>query len=1050
MSLNIIRRPVKYLYSDNSSFTNNKYIYDGADDYAVYNNVDFNGGNLTVSITVNLSDKDNRFIYLWDNGTLAYNLALWFNGANLFVSDSSLSGIVSTGGINLDEDVNITLTINNGICNCYINGVITAESPISLNIPEFDPAANNVTIGSGFAQTMEGVWDQFIVYNRVLSSNEIQALYNNGNPVNTDYIRTTQGFVFLALNRELEEAYGDYNTLTINGNPDLVNYSSDNFFLSSDVLSTWNAIGGNLPVRYKFQSDLFPLNTADTTFTVSSVDNFFGLAKVTTSASSSYIVDNYVTLKNMSDDRYNGIYQIDQTISATEFVIKTAYVGGSTGEAIRYYNNYSAVVKVYGGLPDYHVLSGDRPMVEIGELKVSPDVNNEVDVDITGLVNSAIKNDNDLFTGYAPLDFNAFTAFYIEYAEQYQDNDGSGLRVFTDTFQRDDLSGCTEDQELFTNPDFSAGLTGWSQTGGGQIWSTIGSDVEANRPDPATDRSRTLSQDIVMNKGVTYTITVNVPNDNNTEIRIFATAFMVSKIITNELTKGTNTIEFTPDKDYTRLNLIGIYQETGAAFDGQLRIAEFSIKAGDCTTYLWGSNSVQQFKYFLGGNMGEHVCIPNNDAKFLTDFSEMVYFRGKKFTVSSIIDNDSFTESYLGDSVFFRLSSGGVSVDRKIKNMNDGVYMIGNTVVEDTFEEMVLELEAATGGFTKGTIEIYSVPDNYFLSANEGNHNTTVDQAGNPPSDWGITITPAVVDGDRLIGTSYGYVDANSGNFPFEGFGMAIFQFATGFSDNSGLNKICDFTDAVTLQGNTEYTVSFWFSDQPTTGHDARLDGVAEVQILPDNYTSYSTTSVKVPVDGDETWYKQTTTFTTDTSGTYTFSLYLDLKDGLAGGTGGAFGIDQIEVLGPFLPLTEQKPFCLDDNCANQEIYLTWLNSLGGREYWNFTAIKEYKTRNRSVEIQRDIFNNWDVDFIEGDTQGDVASIDSADSITVRSQLLTKEQADAIWKIKDSLRVQQVRDDDSLITVLVDKGSFTKYEDRDRLYVVEFEITYPNNQIQTQ
>ena len=39
MSLDIIGRPVKYLYEDQSSFTDFKYLFDGVDDSIQYENI---------------------------------------------------------------------------------------------------------------------------------------------------------------------------------------------------------------------------------------------------------------------------------------------------------------------------------------------------------------------------------------------------------------------------------------------------------------------------------------------------------------------------------------------------------------------------------------------------------------------------------------------------------------------------------------------------------------------------------------------------------------------------------------------------------------------------------------------------------------------------------------------------------------------------------------------------------------------------------------------------------------------------------------------------
>ena len=71
--------------------------------------------------------------------------------------------------------------------------------------------------------------------------------------------------------------------------------------------------------------------------------------------------------------------------------------------------------------------------------------------------------------------------------------------------------------------------------------------------------------------------------------------------------------------------------------------------------------------------------------------------------------------------------------------------------------------------------------------------------------------------------------------------------------------------------------------------------------------------------------------------------MFLFIPEELSAGTGGAIGIDNIELLGPYEQLTEKKPIRVDEKCSNQDIHLTWLNSLGGWEFFNFQSIKDYK-----------------------------------------------------------------------------------------------------------
>jgi hypothetical protein len=130
-------------------------------------------------------------------------------------------------------------------------------------------------------------------------------------------------------------------------------------------------------------------------------------------------------------------------------------------------------------------------------------------------------------------------------------------------------------------------------------------------------------------------------------------------------------------------------------------------------------------------------------------------------------------------------------------------------------------------------------------------------------------------------------------------------------------------------------------------------------------------------------------------------------------------------------------------------INLTWLNSVGGWEYWTFTARHSYGYDSSDIgRIEKDIFQNWDADFISGQSETEVLGKDVRSFITVRSQLLTKSQVDAIAKIRNSIKVQEVRSTGN-VTVLVDTGSFTYRTDKDKTITIEFRITYPREQIQT-
>lgn len=130
-------------------------------------------------------------------------------------------------------------------------------------------------------------------------------------------------------------------------------------------------------------------------------------------------------------------------------------------------------------------------------------------------------------------------------------------------------------------------------------------------------------------------------------------------------------------------------------------------------------------------------------------------------------------------------------------------------------------------------------------------------------------------------------------------------------------------------------------------------------------------------------------------------------------------------------------------------IQLTWMNTYGGWEYWTFTARHSYGfDSNETGRIERDIFQNWDTDFIAGQSETEVLGKDVRSFIVVRSQLLSKDQVDAIAKIRNSIKVQEVRSTGN-VTVLVDSGSFTYRTDKEKTITIEFKITYPREQIQS-
>lgn len=141
----------------------------------------------------------------------------------------------------------------------------------------------------------------------------------------------------------------------------------------------------------------------------------------------------------------------------------------------------------------------------------------------------------------------------------------------------------------------------------------------------------------------------------------------------------------------------------------------------------------------------------------------------------------------------------------------------------------------------------------------------------------------------------------------------------------------------------------------------------------------------------------------------------------------------------------------LDRRCLPNELPLTWVNSLGGWDHWVFTARKSYSFEMSNVQtIKRDIFQDWDTEFISGQSESEHISMRAAQTVIVRSQNLTAQQAEAIAQVKYSIKVQDMTDPDNPVTVLVDKGSITYTTDKAKTNFIEFAITYPSIIIQEQ
>jgi hypothetical protein len=143
------------------------------------------------------------------------------------------------------------------------------------------------------------------------------------------------------------------------------------------------------------------------------------------------------------------------------------------------------------------------------------------------------------------------------------------------------------------------------------------------------------------------------------------------------------------------------------------------------------------------------------------------------------------------------------------------------------------------------------------------------------------------------------------------------------------------------------------------------------------------------------------------------------------------------------VPLTETKTFDVECGCSNQEMRLVWVNNLGGLDYWNFKAQKEF-----GVDIMRTeevSVNKLLIDWANDDTIRKEVARESREYVVVRSQHLTLSQLQALKYIRSSILVQQIFSAGSRRTVLIDNSSFKAYDEGDKLYTIEFRISFTDD-----
>lgn len=129
-------------------------------------------------------------------------------------------------------------------------------------------------------------------------------------------------------------------------------------------------------------------------------------------------------------------------------------------------------------------------------------------------------------------------------------------------------------------------------------------------------------------------------------------------------------------------------------------------------------------------------------------------------------------------------------------------------------------------------------------------------------------------------------------------------------------------------------------------------------------------------------------------------------------------------------------------------IYISWLNPLGGFDYWLFTGYKDHLLEvTETGGTKTNVFPNWPKSYgAFADTITKQTFRKTRKQRVVRSQILTATQAQEMSEqIRSSPLVQIITTRRDRRTVIVDSDSVTVRKERNKIHELSFTITYTDD-----
>jgi hypothetical protein len=778
----------------------------------------------------------------------------------------------------------------------------------------------------------------------------------------------------------------------------------------------WNAV--HLPVVYKLSNDLWPINSVDTVRTISSVTDSSGYCVLSLSgdikATGSAAALEFIKITGATDDDLNGVWQITSYTNDTTFTIAIPYSSANdtalTSASIQYYyNNYHVNVRVYGGLKASHIYASEEPYTLLATLSLIPDSDNLVVFSVSEILKKNIRVKNNLLLGTMPNNLDAFTMFYIEYAEVYDDSDGTTLGTTTPSYSSDQstFEGYAVNAKLPFKNIFSGTMSEYASANTNQKFLTL-FDTPVIFSGKYFDLSFIFDNktEVLEFSNTAFTATINNWTNFNGSNRSTQQTFAWNSDGGNGAALADATIGGAENTKYFAAQRPAGGQWPSGTYVIAIRAKNSSVGDADSISVgFWGmDNSTSQLTLSATGTS----TFPRDSTYYIRaltftttkpwNYIAFEFTRnggGGTFDIVAYVDNISimsgpgFEDSFpLLKQEYFNGNTSTGTADVELDDADSGVYRA--------------QITDPSCSNTSIQTELYSVPK-YGMSM---------------PSSW--TNVTSTFDSK----TDTQFTEAVTGS--------VIIQVYDALPVDVDVDEVFHATVTVTVTGTWtgQLTVSMFLTNAANAPRSSPLTTDNNIFTINGTYTIHYI--LQGITSAASRAHLQL--LTTVTSGTANVAITTPLTYYVV----------------PTTAMTETKAIDINCDCLRAKAtgyYLSWLNYLGGFDYWYFTAYADNIIDiTESEETEENIFPEWPNSYGEfADTITKQTFRNSREQVLVRSQHITQAQLQAIKHIKTSPLVQIVNSIYDRRTVIVDADSFTYLKEGSNLYEISFTITYTDD-----